>query len=97
MRLEQLYPVPTRSLIKELARFKDAEIVWCQEEPKNQGGWSFLEPNFEWVLAKVGAKHLRPKYAGRAAAAAPATGLASRHKAEQAALVDDALTIGDQG
>ena len=97
LRLEQLYPVPTRSLIKELSRFKDAEIVWCQEEPKNQGGWSFLEPNFEWVLAKVGAKHLRPKYAGRAAAAAPATGLASRHKAEQAALVDDALTIGDQG
>jgi len=97
MRLEQLYPVPTRPLIKELTRFKDAEIVWCQEEPKNQGAWSFLEPNLEWILGKVGAKHPRPIYAGRAAAPAPATGLASRHSAEQVELVDAALTRGDQG
>ncbi|MCF1709205.1 2-oxoglutarate dehydrogenase E1 component [Tabrizicola sp. J26] len=94
LRLEQFYPFPALSLVKELERFKQAEIVWCQEEPKNQGAWSFVEPNIEWVLGKVGAKNGRPSYAGRAASASPATGLASRHKAEQEALVNDALTIG---
>jgi 2-oxoglutarate dehydrogenase E1 component len=68
-------------------------MVWCQEEPKNQGAWSFLEPNLEWVLGRIGARHLRPVYAGRPASASPATGLASRHKAEQAALVNEALTL----
>ncbi len=91
LRLEQFYPFPAQSLVKELSRFKDAEVVWCQEEPKNQGGWSFVEPNLEWVLSKIDAKHGRARYAGRAASASPATGLASRHKAEQEALVHDAL------
>ncbi|TMV86617.1 2-oxoglutarate dehydrogenase E1 component, partial [Thioclava sp. BHET1] len=94
LRIEQFYPFPAISLIKELERFKDAEIVWCQEEPKNQGAWSFLEPNIEWVLTRLGAKHQRPRYVGRAASASPATGLASQHKAQQEALVDEALTIG---
>jgi 2-oxoglutarate dehydrogenase E1 component len=94
LRIEQFYPFPALSLVKELERFKGAEIVWCQEEPKNQGAWSFLEPNLEWVLGRIGAAHGRAVYAGRAASASPATGLASRHKAEQAALVNDALTIG---
>jgi 2-oxoglutarate dehydrogenase E1 component len=94
LRIEQFYPFPALSLVKELERFKGAEIVWCQEEPKNQGAWSFLEPNLEWVLGRIGAVHGRAVYAGRAASAAPATGLASRHKAEQAALVNDALTFG---
>jgi 2-oxoglutarate dehydrogenase E1 component len=66
-------------------------MVWCQEEPKNQGGWSFVEPNLEWVLTRIGARQTRATYAGRAASASPATGLASRHKAEQEALVNDAL------
>jgi 2-oxoglutarate dehydrogenase E1 component len=91
LRLEQFYPFPAQSLVKELSRFKDAEIVWCQEEPKNQGGWTFVEPNLEWVLAKTDSKHARPRFAGRAASASPATGLASRHKAEQEALINDAL------
>jgi 2-oxoglutarate dehydrogenase E1 component len=95
LRLEQFYPFPAISLVKELERFKTAQIVWCQEEPKNQGGWSFVEPNLEWVLTRIGASHTRAVYAGRAAAASPATGLASRHKAEQEALVDDALTVRD--
>ena len=93
MRLEQFYPFPALSLMKELERFKGAEMVWCQEEPKNQGAWSFIEPTIEWVLNRIGAKHTRPVYAGRAASASPATGLASQHKAQQAALVNDALTI----
>ncbi|WP_323035496.1 2-oxoglutarate dehydrogenase E1 component [Pararhodobacter sp.] len=93
MRVEQLYPVPTQSLRQELGRFTQAEIVWCQEEPKNQGAWSFIEPNLEWVLNQIGAKEKRPRYAGRPASASPATGLASRHKAQQEALLNDALTI----
>ncbi|MFM2351309.1 MAG: 2-oxoglutarate dehydrogenase component [Pseudomonadota bacterium] len=91
MRVEQLYPVPTVPLTEELGRFKNAEFVWCQEEPKNQGAWSFIEPELEALLVKVGAKFSRPRYAGRIASASPATGLASKHKAEQTALVNDAL------
>ncbi|MEL6754103.1 MAG: 2-oxoglutarate dehydrogenase E1 component, partial [Pseudomonadota bacterium] len=93
MRIEQFYPFPALSLVKEMERFANADVVWCQEEPKNQGGWTFMEPNIEWVLTRIGAKHTRPTYAGRAAAASPATGLASAHKAQQAALVNDALTL----
>ena len=93
LRFEQFYPFPAQSAVKELERFKNAEMVWCQEEPKNQGAWSFIEPNIEWVLERTKAKHTRPIYAGRATAASPATGLASQHKAQQAALIDDALTV----
>ncbi|MEO1678127.1 MAG: 2-oxoglutarate dehydrogenase E1 component [Pseudomonadota bacterium] len=93
MRLEQFYPFPALALVKELERFKAAEMVWCQEEPKNQGAWSFIEPNIEWVLTRIGARITRPVYAGRPAAASPATGLASQHKAQQAALVDEALNV----
>ena len=93
MRLEQFYPFPHQTMIRELSRFAQAEIIWCQEEPKNQGGWSFVEPYLEWVLNHVNAKHARPRYVGRNAAASPATGLASRHKAEQDALVNEALDI----
>ena len=93
LRIEQFYPFPAMSMVKELERFKQAEMVWCQEEPKNQGAWSFIEPNIEWVLTRIKAKHTRPQYAGRAAAASPATGLAAQHKAQQEALVDAALTI----
>ena len=95
LRLEQFYPFPAQSVVKELGRFKNADVVWCQEEPKNQGAWFFVEPNIEWVLTRIGAKVSRPRYAGRHASASPATGLASRHKAEQEALVNDALTVGD--
>ena len=93
LRLEQFYPFPALSLVKELERFKDAEVIWCQEEPKNQGAWTFVEPNIEWVLSRIGAAHARPRYVGRATSASPATGLASMHKSQQAALVNEALTI----
>ncbi|OUS05776.1 2-oxoglutarate dehydrogenase E1 component [Rhodobacterales bacterium 52_120_T64] len=93
MRLEQFYPFPAMSLTKELKRFKNADVIWCQEEPKNQGGWSFVEPNIEWVLGRIDAKSKRPVYAGRASSASAATGLGSSHKAQQAALVNDALTL----
>ncbi|MHC0054802.1 2-oxoglutarate dehydrogenase E1 component [Actibacterium sp. D379-3] len=93
LRLEQFYPFPAISLAKELGRFPQAQMVWCQEEPKNQGGWSFVEPNLEWVLTRIKATHSRPRYVGRNASASPATGLASQHKAQQEALVNEALTI----
>ncbi|WP_109312906.1 2-oxoglutarate dehydrogenase E1 component [Ruegeria sp. AU67] len=93
MRIEQFYPFPAHSLINELERFKGAEMIWCQEEPKNQGAWTFIEPNIEWVLTRIGAKHTRPRYVGRSTSASPATGLASQHKAQQEALVDEALSI----
>ena len=91
LRVEQLYPFPARALIQELGRFKNADVVWCQEEPKNMGAWSFIAPNIEWVLEHMGSKVTRPKYAGRAASASTATGLLSQHVKEQKALVMEAL------
>ncbi|MGQ0610597.1 MAG: 2-oxoglutarate dehydrogenase E1 component [Paracoccaceae bacterium] len=91
MRLEQIYPMPTVPLTAELARFPQADFVWCQEEPKNQGAWSFAEPELEAILTGIGARAPRFRYAGRSASASPATGLASRHKFEQETLVKEAL------
>ncbi|MFP4538844.1 MAG: 2-oxoglutarate dehydrogenase E1 component [Dichotomicrobium sp.] len=93
MRLEQLYPFPARALITELGRFKGAEMLWCQEEPKNMGAWTFVEPNIEWVLNHIDAAYKRPRYVGRPASAAPATGLMSKHLAELNAFLDEALTL----
>jgi 2-oxoglutarate dehydrogenase E1 component len=91
LRVEQLYPVPLKALVHELARFKTAELVWCQEEPRNMGAWSFLEPYLEWVLAQTGSAQRKPVYAGRAAAASPATGQMSVHLRQLEALLDAAL------
>jgi 2-oxoglutarate dehydrogenase E1 component len=91
LRVEQLYPFPARALIQELSRFPEAEMVWCQEEPKNMGAWSFIEPNLSWVLEHIGAKHKRPAYTGRPASASTATGLMSRHLHQLKMLLDDAL------
>jgi 2-oxoglutarate dehydrogenase E1 component len=91
MRVEQLYPVPLKALVQELGHFKNAEVVWCQEEPRNMGAWHFIEPYLEWVLNQIHAPNKRPRYAGRAAAAATATGLMSKHLAQLKALLDEAL------
>ena len=91
LRVEQLYPFPAKALIAELSRFKNAEMVWCQEEPKNMGAWSFVEPYLEWVLEQVGGKSRRPRYVGRAASAATATGLMSKHLPQLHAFLDEAL------
>ena len=95
LRVEQFYPFPAQSMVHELGRFPNADVVWCQEEPKNQGAWTFMEPNLEWVLGRIDTAAKRPSYVGRPPSASPATGLASAHKAQQAALVNDALTLGD--
>jgi 2-oxoglutarate dehydrogenase E1 component len=91
MRLEQLYPVPMKALVQDLGRFKQAEMVWCQEEPRNMGAWHFIEPYLEWVLNQIHAAHKRPRYAGRPAAAATATGLMSKHLAQLKAFLEEAL------
>lgn len=91
IRLEQLYPFPNKPLGEELKPFKNADIVWCQEEPKNQGAWSFVDPFIEETLAEIKHKTTRAKYVGRISAAAPATGIHSRHVAEQTKLIKEAL------
>jgi 2-oxoglutarate dehydrogenase E1 component len=92
LRVEQLYPFPVKAAVNELSRFKEAEIVWCQEEPRNMGAWFFVETYLEWVLNQIGAKNRRPRYAGRPASAATATGLMSKHLAQLQAFLNDALS-----
>ncbi len=92
VRLEQLYPFPGDPLTVRLKRMTGlTEVVWAQEEPKNNGAWFFVEPLIEERLVEAGCAVTRPRYAGRAAAASPATGLMKRHQVEQAALIADAL------
>ncbi|CAN1526649.1 SucA 2-oxoglutarate dehydrogenase complex, dehydrogenase (E1) component, and related enzymes [Rhabdaerophilaceae bacterium] len=93
LRIEQLYPFPMKSVANELARFKKADIVWCQEEPKNMGGWSFVEPYLEWALKEVGAAQGRARYAGRPAAASTAVGQMSKHLEQLSAFLNDAFAI----
>ena len=93
LRVEQLYPFPLKALVAALSRFKGAEIFWCQEEPKNMGAWNFVDPYLEWVLGQAGGKTKRPLYAGRPAAASPATGLMSKHLAQLKAFMDDVFAV----
>ncbi|MFM5931503.1 MAG: 2-oxoglutarate dehydrogenase E1 component [Novosphingobium sp.] len=94
LRIEQLYPFPGEPLALRISRMKNLEeVVWCQEEPKNNGAWFFVEPFIEEVLEQAGCKVRRPRYAGRSASASPATGLAKRHTMEQGTLVADALGL----
>jgi 2-oxoglutarate dehydrogenase E1 component len=90
MRVEQLYPFPAKALIIEMSRFKTAEFCWCQEEPRNMGAWFFVEPFLEWILGQIKAKRHVPRYIGRPASAATATGLMSKHLAQLKAMLDDA-------
>ena len=91
MRLEQFYPWPMKSLLTELARFPNAELVWCQEEPKNMGGWTFVDPWLELTLDKLSVKSKRARYVGRPASASTAAGLMSRHLKELDAFLTDAF------
>jgi 2-oxoglutarate dehydrogenase E1 component len=93
IRIEQLYPFPSTSLPRALAEYPNAQVVWCQEEPENMGCWSFVDRRIEGALAGIDVQAKRPVYIGRPEAASPATGLARTHAAEQAALVNAALTL----
>jgi len=96
LRVEQLFPVPRIALIDELGRFPKADVVWCQEEPRNMGSWSFIREPLESVLDELGRVDDKITYAGRVAAAAPATGLHKKHLAEQRELVHAALGITEK-
>ncbi|BBK44782.1 2-oxoglutarate dehydrogenase subunit E1 [Allostella vacuolata] len=91
MRVEQLYPFPAEKLALELKRFPNADVVWCQEEPRNMGAWYFVDRRIEEVLAGLDGKAKRPTYVGRPDSASTATGLLRRHNEEQEALVATAL------
>jgi 2-oxoglutarate dehydrogenase E1 component len=91
IRVEQLYPFPFNTLGKVLRHYRNAEIVWCQEEPQNMGAWNFVDRRIEEVLAGLGVAAKRPRFAGRAEAASPATGLFKRHVEEQTHLVAEAV------
>ncbi len=93
VRLEQLYPFPAISLGAELARYVNAEVVWCQEEPRNMGAWTFVDRRLEELLGRLDMTAERPRYAGRDEAAAPATGSHAKHVAEQKKLIDQALSM----
>ncbi|MFD2647010.1 2-oxoglutarate dehydrogenase E1 component [Devosia albogilva] len=91
LRIEQLYPFPAKALLDELNRFPNADIVWCQEEPKNMGAWTFIQPYVEWVMDQLGRSGQRVSYAGRKASASTATGLMRTHLAELQAFLDEAF------
>jgi 2-oxoglutarate dehydrogenase E1 component len=92
VRIEQLYPFPSEPLVKRLKAMPKLEsLIWAQEEPKNNGAWFFVQDLLEKCLADSGHPGMRSQYSGRDAAASPATGLAKRHAAEQAALIAAAL------
>ncbi|HWJ58847.1 MAG TPA: 2-oxoglutarate dehydrogenase E1 component, partial [Sphingomicrobium sp.] len=92
IRVEQLYPFPSEPLAKRLRAMPNLkQVVWAQEEPQNNGGWTFVQPLIESCLVEAGFGGMRPAYAGRPSSASPATGLAKRHAAEQAALIAAAL------
>jgi 2-oxoglutarate dehydrogenase E1 component len=90
IRMEQYYPFPARELKAELVRYKNAEIVWCQEEPQNMGAWYFVASRIEDVMESLGRSD-RLRYAGRPEAASPAAGYLKIHEREQKQLVDTAL------
>jgi 2-oxoglutarate dehydrogenase E1 component len=91
LRVEQLYPVPLKALTGVLSRFQNAEVVWCQEEPKNIGGWSFIEPCLEWILGRVNGTARRARYVSRPAAASPAVGTMAKHQAQLTAFLEQAF------
>jgi 2-oxoglutarate dehydrogenase E1 component len=97
VRVEQLYPFPSEPLVRRLQRMPNLqEVVWAQEEPRNNGYLSFVEPLIEQCMVDARVKPQRPVYAGRASSASPATGLAKRHQSEQIALIEQALGLGGQ-
>jgi 2-oxoglutarate dehydrogenase E1 component len=91
VRVEQMYPFPGDAIKRELAKYPNADVVWCQEEPQNQGSWTFIDRRLESVLVEMKHKCSRPSYVGRVEAAAPATGSMKRHIAQQAKLIEEAL------
>lgn len=92
-RLEQIAPFPFDSVQKELERFPNAELMWVQEEPKNMGAWSYVQPRFYTTLIRGSQRHIPVLYAGRKVNSSPATGFPKQHKAEILEYMERATTI----
>ena len=89
-RIEQLYPFPVKSLVKELKPYaKNANFYWCQEEPKNMGAWFSVRDYIQWTLDTIKAKNNKVSYIGRSPDASPATGYAKRHQLEQQEIINE--------
>ncbi len=89
IRIEQLYPFPAKSLVKELKPYKkNAKFYWCQEEPKNMGAWFSVRDYIDWTLDYIKASNNKISYIGRDPAASPATGYAKRHLSQQKEILD---------
>jgi len=94
VRVEQYYPFPAEEIAAQITRYKNADILWCQEEPENMGAWRFIGPKIGMLLEELGRKDARIKYAGRAEAASPAAGYLKIHEKEQKQLIDAAFSSG---
>ena len=92
IRIEQLAPFPWDKCAEEAKHYKNAEVMWVQEEPKNMGAWSFVEPRIATATRTLNGFERRPLYSGRKPAAATATGFGGRaHNAEQQSVLDHAF------
>jgi len=92
LRVEQIYPFPSEPLVKRLREMPELKhVIWAQEEPQNNGAWTFVQPLIHACLAETGNGTIRIDYAGRPSSASPATGLAKRHQEQQASLIAAAL------
>lgn len=93
VRIEQLYPFPMKSLAGELKGYTNADVIWCQEEPQNNGAWHYVDRILERTCDQAGMKTPRPTYVGRVAAASPATGYMKTHQSEQQQLIEQAFQV----
>lgn len=94
VRIEQLAPFPWDRVAQECKRYSNADVMWVQEEPKNMGAWSFVQPRVSAATRGLNGVEKRPLYAGRKPSAATATGLGSRaHNAETAEIMDEAFAL----
>ena len=91
VRLEQLYPFPAKTLANVLKRYKNAEFIWCQEEPKNMGAWNTVRNYIERTLEIINIKDINVKYVGRKASSSTATGNANKHLAQQKEILEKIL------
>lgn len=92
LRLERLHPFPADALAEALAAYDAEEVIWCQEEPKNMGAWSYVDRRLETVLTDIGSRACRPRYVGRPANPSPAIGVFAAHDEGQTAVVQAALS-----
>ncbi|WP_075533684.1 2-oxoglutarate dehydrogenase E1 component [Candidatus Pelagibacter communis] len=93
VRLEQLYPFPAKTLASILKRYKNADFIWCQEEPKNMGGWNTVRNYIDRTLEMINFRDINVKYVGRQASSSTATGNANKHLAQQKEILEKVFKV----